>query len=58
LLFRQFLVFKVLGRDETEQGVAEEVRVIPDVETELELVKVAVKVLGGNLMVIPTCEKD
>lgn len=50
-LFRQFLVFKVLGLNQPEQGVAEQVRVITVDEPELELIKVTFNVLLGNLMV-------
>jgi hypothetical protein len=51
LFLRQFLVFKVLGSDKPKQRIAEQMRVVAVVESELELVKVAVKVLRANLTV-------
>jgi hypothetical protein len=45
------LIRQVVGCDESKQRVVEQVRVIPVVESELELVKVAVKVLRANLTV-------
>src|SRR5947207_12509179 len=50
LFLREFLVFKILRVDKTEQGVAEQVRVIPVVESKRELIKVTVKVLNAHLM--------
>jgi hypothetical protein len=50
-LLSQFLVFKVVGIDEAEQCIAEQERVVPVVESELEFVKVTVKMFSGNLTI-------
>src|SRR5947209_3296278 len=49
--FNQFLVFKVLRIDESQQHVTKEIRVMPIVETEFKLIKVTVKMLNTDLMI-------
>ena len=51
LIFRQFLVFKIRRLQKSEQRIAEQIRVVPIVESKFKLVKVAVEMFHTELMV-------